>query len=440
MSFEEWLASMPSTRKKPLSQAHTKLLETGWSEAYAKFSSFIKLEALPHFDKNKHGITPLKTMLDRLIQGPNDATHCIAGPVLKPLIHLLKKRWHEDNAIFYGSTTPEHLHNWLTKTLIPAGGTYFWCDFSMYDNTHSNDSWDFMEKLYKQSVGDNDLFWKVMRAWRAPSGRMGPFKYKARVMNASGRDDTALANGVLNGFATYLSACAAWLRVPLKQLTPSMVNSCREDIKLSVCGDDSLGRIPSCSYERRLQFCRDMKANIAEFGFEAKLQASEKLYDAVYLGMRPYPTRKGWYWGKTIGRSTYKMGWVGCHANQDTMALMTGIAEMHTLCSNHVPVLSDLAQQIVALRQGAKKTLPAHDPNKPWQWTLSGAPYDDLTLDAVVDIYNTRLTMTYESSAHCSAVTRHELDELIHRIRSITRLPAVIDNELWRRMIWLDDL
>jgi len=440
LEFEDWLRTMPSKRRKPLSDAHVEYLRTGWQQKYAEFTAFVKQEALPDFSKDDFGIAKMVEMLDRLIQGPSDATHTIAGPILKPLVQKLHEIWHGQNCLFYGSVGPQALHEWLQRLVVKAG-VFIWCDYAMYDNTHSEASWAFMERLYKRSAGDAPDFYRVMAAWRQPSGKIGPFKYKARVMNASGRDDTALANAVLNGFAAYLSACAAWLDVPLMSLTPAMVSACKSDIIMSVCGDDSLGSIPDCTQERREKFCKDMAANIAMFGFEAKLQASTKLYDSVYLGQRPYPTEKGWFWGKTIGRSTYKMGWL-IDDKQDLMAHLTGIADMHVLCSAHVPVLSDLAQTIVRLRQKAKRTPVKLDPNRPWEWTFkSGVPYDQKTLEAVVSIYNCRRTATTsELSVVDTSITMGEVLGLIEEIQGIQQLPYVIRSPVWERMIWVDDL
>lgn len=449
MLKKEWIASMPSNRKKPLEQALRRLELKGWTKAIERFSSFIKSEFLPGFAQGEYGIERLGEMLDRMIQGPSDESHVIAGPHLKPLIHRLKEVWTADNAIFYGSTGPEALHKWLTETLIPGSAQYIWCDFSMFDATHSNDSWEFMEYLYAEAGIDDPDFWRVMSAWRAPKGNMGPCKYQARVMNASGRDDTALANGVLNGFASYLSACAAWLDISLMSLTPELVRQCRGIIKLSVCGDDSLGRIPLVSEARMDKFRTDMAANIRLFGFEAKLCSSTQLGDAVYLGCRPYPVGEGanlqWYWGKTIGRATYKMGWVPLKEGRDIMAHITGVADMHSLCSSHVPVLSDLAQRILELRSGAKRTPQQLDPNKPWEWTYkSGVKYDETTIRYVAEIYSVHADPQYpkrcpRNQPH-ALVTPQDVHDLIAAIRSIEQLPCVLDHWLWRHMVNVDDL
>lgn len=444
MSVEEWIDSMPSNRRAPLRRANQTLERTGWKVGYGKFTAFVKTELLPGFSKDRHGLVPMREMLDRLIQGPHDAAHCIAGKWLKPMVQKLKKYWTSDSPIFYGSTSPEHLHKWLNDTLLANSGWYFWCDFSMFDNTHSEPSWAFMERLYGAAKSD-PLFRKVLRAWLRPHGRIGPFTYWARVMNASGRDDTALANGVLNGFATYCSVAAAWLNVPLQSLTPELLTRAMSHIKLSVTGDDSLGRVPEMSDEQAACFRERVNANIAQFGFEAKFMMSRNLYDAVYLGMRPYPVhvdgRVRWFWGKTIGRSTYKMGWVTLDKQRDLMAHITGIADMHRLCSSHVPVLSDLAEKILELRQGMKRTPVRRDPNREWEWPYqSNAKYSAETLQAVADMYSKRAVPGIDMEPHDVVVTVSDVQELIDTIRGIRRLPCVVDHWLWRHMVWCDDL
>ncbi len=439
MSVEEWLDSMPSRRRVALEQAYERYKRAGWMESYKKFCAFVKTELLPGFSKTNCDLDRMVEMLDRLIQGPHDCTHVIAGPELKPLVKLLKKVWHSENAIFYGSTSPEQLHLWL-QGLVSQGGTYFWSDFAMFDNTHSKESWGFMKYLYSRAGINAPDFWRVMKAWEKPTGKIGPMRYKANVMNASGRDDTALANGILNGVATFLSTAAALLNKPLQSLTISDVRKARSEIRLSVCGDDSLGSVPTLPENRVGQFRQAVIDNISEFGFEAKLFMSDRLSDAVYLGMRPYPTRKGWFWGKTIGRATYKMGWVLLKGDRDVMAHITGIADMHTLCSSHVPVLADLARKITELRVGARRTPVVLDENKPWEWTFQGGvPYDDLTLKAVADAYTVKPTAIGQHEVD-QEVTVADVKDLINTIEGIKQLPAVVDHWLWRRMVLSDDL
>ncbi len=431
---------MPTRRKAALLRAWQLYHRTGWCSRYRKFRSFIKRELLPGFDKEEGFLVRLENMVDRLINGPHDVTHCIAGPWLKPLILSLKRLWAWDAPIFYGSCGPEFLHRFLVERLIPGGGTYFWSDFTMFDATHSEDSWAFMESLYREAGVDEPDFWKVMDAWRQPEGYIKSFKYKGPVMNASGRDDTSLANGVLNGFAMYLSVTAAWFDVDLMDLTVEQVEQMKGLLVLSVTGDDSIGRLPTVSAERAKQLANRVRENVAMFGFVTKFAYSDRLCDAVYLGMRPYPTEKGWFWGKTIGRASYKMGWMLDTGNRDPMAHITGIADMHVLCSSHVPVLSDLAAKIVELRTGAKRTPVAMDPAKPWEWTYkSGVKYDRLTLQAVAEAYTTKKTDGVAALADRS-VSVEDVESLIAAIRGVKQLPCVLDHWLWKHMVVVDEL
>lgn len=423
----EWLASMPSHRRVPLTKAWHRLEQTGWKTSYEKFQCFVKTELLPAFSKSPEGeLLTLDEMIDRLIFGPKDEAHVYMGPKLKELIKKLKDIWSVDGPVHYGSCGPEGLFRFLREKMADGPHQFFWCDFSMYDNTHSEDSWAFIEKLYRRAGISDDLFWQIFKAWMRPSGKIGPFRFKTRVMNASGRDDTALANAILNGVATCLSIIAALLRVDVLELTEDDVRRGLGMFSLSVCGDDSIGALPPFSERQMAELRERISSNLACFGFEAKLGTSPRMEDAVYLGMRPYPTRSGWFWGKTIGRSTYKMGYAMLKGKNDLMAHITGVADMHVRCSSHVPILSDLAETIVRLRTGMKRTPPVRDSNRPWEWTQeSGVQYDDVTILSVAETYG---------------VSVAEIQQLITQIHSVGRLPAVIDSAVWRRLVWVDDL
>ncbi len=127
---------------------------------------------------------------------------------------------------------------------------------------------------------------------------------------------------------------------------------------------------------------------------------------------------------------------------QDLAAHITGVADMHVLCSSHVPVLSDLARKIVELRQGKKRTPVKLDENKPWEWTFkSGVDYDDITLQAVADMYSTNASRTTTEMSHVACHTSvEEVRELIEEIRAVPCLPFVLRSEVWQRMVWMDDL
>lgn len=441
MDRMEWLLSMPKERQGPLLEAMTMLDENGWFSKFRKFHAFIKDELLPFFDKNSDGLIPLCSALSRLIYAPHDVTHVIAGPKIKPYLGWLKAQWHCDNWIFYASTSPDKIQHWL-DTLVARGPLlYFWSDYSQFELTHSVETWEFVETLYSQHAHD-PLFKEVLDAWRAPQGDIGPFRFKGRIMNASGRDDTAFANALLNGFAMAISVASAWFQIPLLDLKLSDLIRIQSELSLSVCGDDALGGLPSVSEERSLQFVEDCKENLRAFGFNAKMFCSFRLEDCVYLAHRPTPVGGRWYWGKTLGRCLYKLGFQRGVAG-DPKAFFAGICKMHEVCSRHVPVLSDICTVWAEANAGCKVTHYKFDPNRPWEAMGSCSPgyYDESTLESLARAYTVdSRPCRADLSMNSVFVTARDFHDLIDYVRNaIDGRPCVLDHWLLRHMVWVDE-
>jgi len=454
MEFPDWLLTMRPSRRRALLRAWETLQRIGWKKRDERFQAFVKTELLPDFSKEMtvaigqqderelqelHGDLE---MLDRGINGPLDPAHTVVGPVTKPLTLKLKEIWSQFGPIFYASAKPAVMHSWLQRLVAAekCGRTFFWCDYSMFDATHSCDSWQFIESIYRQSCSD-PLVFRILKAWRTPGGSFGAFRYQARNMNASGRDDTALANGILNGLIIYISVLAALLAKDPMSLTIEDLRSGADSIFVGVAGDDSLG---SVALEGRSaeQFQAAVKANVAVFGFEAKLCLSERLDDCIFLGNRAYRrsgTEERW-WGKTIGRSTYKLGWVRETGRADLLAITTGVHQMHRDCSAIVPILWDIADQVSILRTGRKSTPYLFDEDRPWTEQQPTPPYDETTLQQVADLYTRRRTLLCPGEVAETEVTVASLKHLIKAIRSVHTLPAVIDSPTWRLLIAADEL
>lgn len=435
MSEQEWLATMPARRRKALQRAMTNVWRQGWNDSWEWFKAFVKSEKIPGFGKNLGMLQPTLYMLDRLIQGPADETHCIVGRFIKPVTHQLKKSWNAiDGPIFYASCSVEHLNSWFRRWYRP-GTLAVMCDYSMFDNSHSAASWAFVESVYmKLGLYEMHPFFKrVMDAWRAPKGRVKgkgwTIRYLGRVMNASGRDDTALANALLNGLCFILSATAALLKKPVRQLTTADVQFGLTKIHLSVCGDDSLCLIDVDLPDRDLPaFQQLLSRNIAEFGFEAgasKMVVSRNPFDMVYLGMRPYPCAGEWYFGRTIGRAIWKVGWVMDGGEVDCPARVTGDCEAIIATQAVVPVLSDFAIGYLAAREKCKRLPTTPDPNRPWTTGVSTPAYDAQTLEYVASGY---------------ALTVSELSGLCSKLRERRSFPWVCDDPALVRLVYVDDL
>lgn len=434
MSVHEWLQSMPSRRRRALEKAAARVDQQGWKESWEWFNAFIKSEKMPGFEKLLGFFTPARTMLDRLIQGPADETHIVAGPLIKPVIKQLKKAWGPRGPIFYASTSVEELNDWFRSHYV-GGMVAVMCDYTLFDNSHSADSWFYIESLYHR-LGLYKLhpyFASVLNAWRKPKGRVKgkgwSIKYQARVMNASGRDDTSLANALLNGVCFLVSAAAALARKPIFQLTTEDVNLALSRIHLSVCGDDSLCLVDATFSTHELDgFKADLAANISSFGFNAgadKMQVSRDPFDFVYLGMRPYPVSGQWYFCRTIGRAIWKMGWVLDGMGLDGPSRVTGDAVATVTTQAAVPVLSDYAIGYLASREGCKRILPVCDPNKPWTQGVRTPAYDSETLAYVARGYKVGFA---------------ELQRLCNTLRERRSFPWVCDDSVLTRMVYHDDL
>lgn len=449
-SIDFWLTTMPSRRRRALERAHKEYKDSGGlRDKDLTFSAFVKQELLAGYKKFGWGdARPLEESIARMIMAPKDKAHIVAGPVIKPKLERLKRHWGPDNWLFYGATTPEKLQGWLDSSITGCedGEVFaFWCDYSMFDCTHSAESMDLVESFYSEMRTDPE-FARLINAWRAPKGRMGELSYKAAIMLASGRDDTSLMNALLNGLVMGLSVAAAVAGVELESLQKEHLRFAESRVRISICGDDTLGFLPKHLWVDRARIMRDIQVNIARFGLVTKLDCTSFLGSAVYLGMRPYnvptPTGRRWLWGRTVGRAAFKLGWMLDPSKGDAAAWATGVADSVVRTQPYVPVLSDLARQTLKLREGARRTPVAIDENKPWtNWTVreevKNLTYDRETIHALVKSYSTP-TLYGGDEPICTPLVE-DFYQTIAAIQDVPCLPYVIDDLALRFMCVTDD-
>jgi len=429
MTDSAYILSLRPERRRALLEAKEEKDRIGFvPKRHGGFGAFMKMEAFPGYDRSTPLLERIEFSSERLIQAPHDVAHLYYGPEVKPFGEQLKYLWSLQGKILYGAQSPEVLDQFLQERLaVGARKRYFWSDFSMFDRSHSDSSWSFIAKLYFEAGVRDPNFWAVFDAWLRPSGRCGPMRYKADTMNASGRDDTALANAILNGFATVMSITAAWYGISIFQLTAELISVMLSLLALSVCGDDSIFALPEpipSGFETRLA------ENFGFFGFEAKIFSSERLVDAVYLGMRPLRVAGVWYWHRTLGRALYKLGWCVHDKDCDLFARQRGIADMHCRISRHTPVLFEWAKATLRCLPTTKITLARADPNKPWQVRISPVP--DYTADTLID-----LAAAY--SVGEVLVTVDDIMGLLKTINAVRCVPAVVDHWLLRHFCLVDD-
>jgi hypothetical protein len=433
MATWEWIQSMPSRRRKVLVRAWRLYQERGHMHAQAEYiKPFVKTEHMPFFQQDAEncdfGVEGV-TYLARLIQAPHDDTHLIAGRYLKPLVKRLKEIWSYENDIFYASASPDKLDAWLNRN---AGATsWFWADYSAFDATYSERTWAMVEGFYHMIYPDADQeFFDVLRIWRTVRGKQrlhhreeqgASIAYSAPFVNASGRDDTALANALVNGIVLAIAfACALSGKEPW-DLTLADLRD--ERYQIAVVGDDSL---VACHFDVD-RYRADIIRVVEGFGLVVKAGTSKEMVDVTFLGQMPYLAGGKFYWGPTLGRRLYKAFWQA-EPLGNLPAWTLGVAKQLDLY-RHVPILSDIARRVIELLQGCKSTSVTADENRPWTTRTEATPdYDSTTLWWLAHRYR-----EYGLAPEAIAAD-------IQEIQGISRLPAVIRLRTTDVALSVDDL
>lgn len=423
-----WLVSMKNgRRRKILIRAWRMMIDRGERhKMFETISPFVKTENLPWF-KIVDGlpVPEAANYVARLIQAPHDETHIVAGPYLKPLTLALKERWDYRNWIFYASTTPEKLDSWLRANANAT--SYFWSDYSAFDATWSAPAWKMIERFYAIIYPTAPVeFWDVINAWRRPKGQSKQRKegislwYKSEEANASGRDDTALANALLNGIALSLSFSAALAGVLVSEVTVEHVVRARSLCNIAIVGDDSL---VCCSFDVS-KYAAAVERGLESFGLVVKAEHSFNLWDVTFLGCMPYQTSGGLYWGPTVGRRMYKAFWQADPIGH-LPAWTKGVAQQLAL-NAHVPILSDIARRVLSLLE-RHTGVAVFDENKPYQFREVKTPdWDASTVEWMCRRY-----------ARLSPSMFRRDREVISQIE---RLPAVMHSQVFAVCVAADDL
>lgn len=429
MRIVEYILSNPNpARRKALFEAWRLWDERGeHSEHWEEINAFVKQENLPYFAP-KNGVLNSAAIkyVARLIQAPSDESHLVAGPYIKPLMKELKSCWNSENWIFYGAATPEKLDSWLQK--IKGCQSFFWSDYSSFDATFSDHTWDMIEGFYRRIYPNADSdFWDVMRFWRKPKGRMivradnTRVEYDADTCNCSGRDDTALANALFNGIALSTSIAAALADKSVLDITEDDLFRASNLCKISIMGDDSL---VGCDFDVE-PIAGKIVRELERFGLIVKAEHSRSLNDVTYLGMMPYATAEGTYqWGPTLGRRLYKMFWMRELKAPGSWA--RGVAEQGKLWQN-VPLLPEICGKIEELLKGKSITREKADPIKPWHSrTEVTQKWSEITIRQLCERYPGLTAEMFESD--------------LNTIKSITRLPCVVRLHTLEAILQKDDL
>jgi len=423
----DWIKSMKGRRRRILVRADKQLEERGeLSPLVDLISPFGKTENLPFFSiKAGHIYGGEVEYVPRLIQAPHDETHLIAGPYLKELTHEVKNVFHHENWLFYASVAPEKLDLWLRS--IEHHSSYFWSDYSAFDATWSKQSWDMIETIYRRVLKDTTPeFWRVLDIWRTPHGKVRcrkdecTIEYQSDEANASGRDDTAVANALFNAIALAFSVTAALFNVSVEDVEEHHLMRASQQVRIAVVGDDSLVafRVDCRPIANQIQ------KNLESFGLNVKANSSLNLWDVTFLGCMPYPAGGQLYWGPTIGRRMYKAFWKADRVGHLT-AWARGVAQQLSM-NQHVPFLCEVGERVFQLTSGHPIT-DLSDQDKPWTGrVLPTTRWDSTTLEWMARRYpDFSPTM---------------LERDLRVLSGVDRLPCVMHSEVFTVCVMSDEL
>jgi len=305
----------------------------------------------------------------------------------------------------------------------------------MMDNSYSKECFDFLCTFYEilgfPSDGMLNKMWRSMGKvhGKARYGVSNVDNFRAGYVNASGRDDTAVNNAVVNAWLIFVGVLALAGVRDEAVLTCDYALALRvfSEIKMGVVGDDLLGKLP----ERYRGSMDRFTAVASEAGFSNKLQIKNSLLETIFLGCRPYPcaTKDGSEWrhslrfGKQLGRSMYKMGWQRC-PTVDRLAWGKGNAWASLIADPHVPILRAYCLSILRKTNGVGMK-------------ISQDIYKKIRLPEAREIV-LQTPDTYAMMHAVYGVSVSEIDELEAYLLADHPLPSLISHRTMDRIFMVD--
>lgn len=214
------------------------------------------------------------------------------------------------------------------KTFTPASGVdvlganpqyaFADADIKCMDGSFSQDAFSFSEWFQKKLGANNPTYLEMFKAACTVDGTSMDRSIRLRVdgVNASGRDDTALNNAIINASMVAVAGICSWYSSLTSQPFISVQNiaqvplddpillQCFDELRAMILGDDSLVRLPKDmgSYQN------GYVELFARCGFELKMSLKDNLYKTIFLGRRVLPTTAGNWLMPITGRRLYKFG------------------------------------------------------------------------------------------------------------------------------------
>jgi hypothetical protein len=310
---------------------------------------------------------------------------------------------------------------------------YVECDYSQFDCSYGPECLAFVAWFYERCglpMEPGTDFRKVFDFWSKPKGttQYGDH-YQAKPMNASGRDDTALMNALLNGLVQAFSWFCHWVDLPHDRAClsrPALLTAFIYKFDIAVLGDDSITVGPKRNQHGHQISVAGVERTISLSGFECKIKVHEKFSHFVYLGNRPWCTTQGPVWGPTLGRRLYKHHFQ--RVGRRPYSWLEGIVHFESKDYGYLPILGPMARRAHFLLQrgGVKRGyVNFREVRFHHRGEHLRPEQNEHTLAQFTEIYGASV---------------EALQHLEHEISQVERLPCYVCHPVMDRIFEVDDL
>jgi len=239
----------------------------------------------------------------------------------------------------------------------------------------------------------------------------------APVMNASGRDDTALMNALVNGCVQVTLFAELIAGLPCDRIPGNMIPGLLKQFRIIVLGDDSLTVAPDTLSTK------DIADKVAYYGLEAKPLVKYDPLTIVFLGQRPYLCNGpyGWAFAKTIGRTIYKHHWkLQYDQDVDAQAWLRGIIISERQTCGFVPILSELNEKADEHLHTIKITPKGYDKYQDWQSPVAERE----------ETYTATLRQREETLMRVYAIHPGQYRDFRRCLEAVKALPCLFDHHV----------
>lgn len=367
------------------------------------FGCFAKLEkACTHTIDSSITLVSKSKAIPRLINSPKPIVNVLQSPCTLPFYkHLSYYFYNAQPNIFSASgRSPSEINDWFNEAW-----SFSLCiiedDVSFMDLSQSEDSLNFVVRLFDYFFSDQELFMHCLRTTTRLRIRTSSIVADLGVHNASGVPTTTISNTIVCIMARVCALAFTIIKQPLNltnilHYAEIINNVVIPNIRMAVAGDDGYLLVSPTAFPnyRTPQFLQEYSDGFASFGLDVGLSKIRTFSEAnwrlsTFLALRPYRTTTSYQLGPEIARRLTTAFWK-LESPMHPVAWMRANAQALILSSGHVPILSDVCKFVLRTTHGCPDCAgPTIEDSNPYsisyKWTFQGEPSPLALCDMMAD-------------------------------------------------------